>query len=457
MSLGGCTKCVKKIISLILSFAMCAAMLPAAFAANEDLVFRDARSDFAAEFADSKIVDAQALGEDKIAALTDEGDLWLHSDEFDTFKKVAEDVAAFDGSYYALAYIKKDGSLWIDDEDVKPADGVTSETENGYKKVMENVVSVSYDRDFGIAIDTDGKAWFWGTEVAEMWVPFDYEDVPSGYTETGVWGTSVVKPYNFMDDVKEIVVDGAMLILTNNGDLYAVGSNINCSLGIGIEDETYYTKEPAFVTNRVKEIVRSSLHKFVLKTDGSLWGWGTSEVRVDDFNSSAPIMLADDAKDAEVFSRYPAIVKTDGSLSFDHPYYMLKFSGVESIQSYGNIMLVILENGTLLEIGGEVGAPEGEFAYADIILLAGPDWSMEDMDAPSQEETPPTATATAKPTASKVLVNGKEVAFDAYNINDNNYFKLRDIALSLCASAYAHPVSPDRRGECVHSSKRHHY
>lgn len=449
MSSWGCTKCVKKIISLILSLAICAAMLPAAFAANEDLVFRDARSDFAAEFADSKIVDAQALGEDKIAALTDDGDLWLHSDEFGTFKKVAEDVAAFDGSYYALAYIKKDGSLWIDDEDVRPADGVTSETENGYKKVMENVVSVSYDRDFGIAIDTDGKAWFWGTEVAEMWVPFDYEDVPSGYTETGVWGTSVVKPYNFMDDVKEIVVDGAMLILTNNGDLYAVGSNINCSLGIGIEDETYYTKEPAFVTNRVKEIVRSSLHKFVLKTDGSLWGWGTSEVRVDDFNSSAPIMLADDAKDAEVFSRYPAIVKTDGSLSFDHPYHMLKFSGVESIQSYSNIMLVILGNGTLLEMGGEVGKPEGEFAYADIILLAGPDWSMEDMEAPTQEETPPATTATAKPTASKVLVNGKEVAFDAYNINDNNYFKLRDIALQLSGTEKQFEVEWDETNDAI--------
>ena len=140
-------------------------MLPAAFAANEDLIFRDARTDFPEEFADGKIVDAQALGEDKIAALTDDGDLWLHSDEFGTFKKVAEDVVTFDGSYYALAYIKEDGSLWIDDEDVKPADGVVSETENGYKKVMENVVSVSYDRDFGIAIDTDGKAWFWGTEV----------------------------------------------------------------------------------------------------------------------------------------------------------------------------------------------------------------------------------------------------------------------------------------------------
>lgn len=37
----------------------------------------------------------------------------------------------------------------------------------------------------------------------------------------------------------------------------------------------------------------------------------------------------------------------------------------------------------------------------------------------------------ALPTNSKVLVNGKEVVFDAYNINGNNYFKLRDIAMAF--------------------------
>ena len=43
----------------------------------------------------------------------------------------------------------------------------------------------------------------------------------------------------------------------------------------------------------------------------------------------------------------------------------------------------------------------------------------------------PAEKATANPTTSKVYVNGKEVAFEAYNINGNNYFKLRDIALTL--------------------------
>lgn len=55
-------------------------------------------------------------------------------------------------------------------------------------------------------------------------------------------------------------------------------------------------------------------------------------------------------------------------------------------------------------------------------------------DKPSGSTTTPTnpttpaTKATANPTNSKVMVNGKAVAFDAYNINNNNYFKLRDVA-----------------------------
>jgi hypothetical protein len=39
--------------------------------------------------------------------------------------------------------------------------------------------------------------------------------------------------------------------------------------------------------------------------------------------------------------------------------------------------------------------------------------------------------ALARPTSAAVLVDGKTVAFDAYNIGGNNYFKLRDIAYTL--------------------------
>jgi len=41
------------------------------------------------------------------------------------------------------------------------------------------------------------------------------------------------------------------------------------------------------------------------------------------------------------------------------------------------------------------------------------------------------ATVTANPTSSKVIVNGSFVTFEAYNIVENNYFKLRDLAMAL--------------------------
>lgn len=42
--------------------------------------------------------------------------------------------------------------------------------------------------------------------------------------------------------------------------------------------------------------------------------------------------------------------------------------------------------------------------------------------------TPVVSTVNAVPTASNVVVDGKLTAFDAYTINGNNYFKLRDLA-----------------------------
>lgn len=58
---------------------------------------------------------------------------------------------------------------------------------------------------------------------------------------------------------------------------------------------------------------------------------------------------------------------------------------------------------------------------------------------PTQPATPQTAI----PTASTVMVNGKQVAFDAYNIGGNNFFKLRDMAYVLSGSEKQFEVTWD--------------
>ncbi|MBQ2879955.1 MAG: hypothetical protein IJE27_04600 [Anaerotignum sp.] len=55
----------------------------------------------------------------------------------------------------------------------------------------------------------------------------------------------------------------------------------------------------------------------------------------------------------------------------------------------------------------------------------------------------------AAPTASKVQVNGEAKAFEAYNINDNNYFKLRDIAYVLNDTDASFSVGWDGAANCI--------
>ncbi|RCX23701.1 copper amine oxidase-like protein [Fontibacillus phaseoli] len=55
----------------------------------------------------------------------------------------------------------------------------------------------------------------------------------------------------------------------------------------------------------------------------------------------------------------------------------------------------------------------------------------------------PLKTAIAAPSVSKVLVDGKQVSFEAYNINNNTYFKLRDIAKTVNGTAKSFEVGWD--------------
>jgi hypothetical protein len=68
---------------------------------------------------------------------------------------------------------------------------------------------------------------------------------------------------------------------------------------------------------------------------------------------------------------------------------------------------------------------------------------------PSEQPATPATPLTARPTSSSVLVNGESVAFEAYNINDNNYFKLRDLAYALSGTAKQFEVSWDGANNAI--------
>ena len=61
----------------------------------------------------------------------------------------------------------------------------------------------------------------------------------------------------------------------------------------------------------------------------------------------------------------------------------------------------------------------------------------------------PVSALEATPTASTVLVNGSNVAFDAYLIEGNNYFKLRDLAFILNGTEKQFEVSWDEDANAI--------
>ena len=59
------------------------------------------------------------------------------------------------------------------------------------------------------------------------------------------------------------------------------------------------------------------------------------------------------------------------------------------------------------------------------------------------------AAVAAVPTDSTIIVNGSEVAFNAYRINDYNYFKLRDLAYTLSGTEKQFEVSWDEANDAI--------
>lgn len=67
-------------------------------------------------------------------------------------------------------------------------------------------------------------------------------------------------------------------------------------------------------------------------------------------------------------------------------------------------------------------------------------------DVPDSTEVKETI---ATPTASKVVVDGKDISFEAYNIDGFNYFKLRDIAMAVSGSTKQFDVTWDAEKNAI--------
>ncbi|PKM51257.1 MAG: hypothetical protein CVV02_07825 [Firmicutes bacterium HGW-Firmicutes-7] len=156
------------------------------------------------------------------------------------------------------------------------------------------------------------------------------------------------------------------------------------------------------------------------------WTIGGSEQTVSEIEANKTAMV-------KLFKRY-------GGFDCDL-YYVFSFGDGDKISK-----IIYMVKGDTTAPTSESDEPASE---QDETISESDEPNLEPDTTASEPAAKPVETATATASASKVLVDGKQASFEAYNINNNNYFKLRDIAMAVNGTAKNFEVGYDSENNAI--------
>jgi len=187
--------------------------------------------------------------------------------------------------------IDNDGMLWTWGQNFGSSMGVSVsllEVTGHAQSIMNNARQVSVASGHTLVINDDGELWGWGNNGA----------LGIGWTSTGIPhlmrcsrgtlihsnGRVVRHPYpeKIMDNVVSIAAGfNFSLALTEDGHLYAMGSNGDGRAGSGtLDGEPYpaWIPYPIRIMENVAYIAASLRHAAAITNDGHLYTWGANAI-----------------------------------------------------------------------------------------------------------------------------------------------------------------------------------
>jgi alpha-tubulin suppressor-like RCC1 family protein len=198
---------------------------------------------------------------------------WVDPFEFMPVRQVGTDkdwVVAAAGMGTNLA-IKEDGSLWAWGRNESWQLGVGRSEPNAAAPLQvgsdQNWADVKASRYFCAGLKDDGSVWTWGT----MFVFWDEELGESGDYN---W-TDTPRRYGERSDWKEIAVsDRTLFMLSEGGELWAIGGNIFGDSGTG--DVYAFYDAPRRVGDGLlfADVEASGQHAMARGADGRIYTWG---------------------------------------------------------------------------------------------------------------------------------------------------------------------------------------
>ena len=201
-------------------------------------------------------------------------------------------------------------------------------------KIMDDIISIAAGGSFSLAVKADGSLWAWGdnsfgqigdgTVTTHVW-----DEIFSGWTMGDDNNKS--RPVNIMDHVVTVAAGyGHSLAIKKDGSLWAWGWNRSGQIGDGT---TIDKITPVKIMDNVISVAAGESHSLALKADGSLWAWGDNlygqlgdgTVTIDswtdgerklteDNNKSTPIEIMNSVSSIASGGWHSLAIKTDGSL-----------------------------------------------------------------------------------------------------------------------------------------------
>ncbi len=210
------------------------------------------------------------------------------------------------GDGYTVAF-KKDGSLWAWGYNDWGQFGDGTQTGSSTpKQIGTGFTSVTAGRHTTFAIKSDGSLWAWGRNSQGQLGDGTKTDSPTP-KQIGTGFTSVVvapDPYI-----------ATTFAIKSDGSLWAWGSNWYGQLGDGTSTESLTPKQ---VGTGFASVISTGFSTFALTTDGSLWAWGTnSNGQLGDgtkTDSLTPKQIGTGFMTVASYAGRTVAIKSDGSL-----------------------------------------------------------------------------------------------------------------------------------------------
>lgn len=274
------------------------------------------------ESSDDSLDDGQQIqisqvsaGADYTLFLTSQGNMyatgWLNIGNIathDSPRFVTDDVKVIAGGRNHALILKNDGRLYAMGHNGDGRLGIGNTiTQNSPQFVTDNVKAIAAGSIHSLILKNNGELYAAGSHAnGALGIGF----IPAGE------GVNKSTPQFVTDNVKAIAARGHSLILKNNGELYAAGSNTLGQLGVG--NTSYQPPVPQFVTNDVKDMAAGNSFSFILKNNGDLYATGQNELGQlglgNTTNQSSPQFVTDNVKAIAAGGSHSVILKTDGKL-----------------------------------------------------------------------------------------------------------------------------------------------